>query len=213
MIVKLIVDGGEMKPGPAVAQQIGPLGINLGKVISDVNQATSGFKGTKVPVEINVNSKTKSYTIKVFTPPMSELIKKELGLDKGSGSPHNFKIGNLAFERLIEISKMKSSDLLAKDLKKSVKQAVGTCVSLGVLIDNKPAKEIEKDIDAGIYDKEIAQEITQPSSEKTQKLKEFFAVVKDKQEKEQKVLAEAKAAEEAAKIGRASCRERVCQYV
>ena len=87
MLVKLIVDGGDMKPGPAVAQQIGPAGINMGKVISDINQATLSFKGVKVPVEINVDAKTKSYSIKVFSPPVAELIKRELQVEKGSGSP------------------------------------------------------------------------------------------------------------------------------
>jgi len=204
MIVKLIVDGGDMKPGPAVAQQIGPLGINLGKVIADVNSVTSGFKGTKVPVEINVDGKTKSYTIKVFSPPVAELIKKELGLEKGSGTPHNVKVGNLPLERIIDIAKTKQSNLLAKNLKSAVKLIVGTCHSLGVLIDNKPAKDIEKDIDSGVYDQEIAKEITSPSPEKAKKLQEFFAEVKAKQEKEQKALAEAKAAEEAAKAAAAT---------
>ncbi len=202
--MKLIVDGGDMKPGPAVAQQIGPLGINMGKVIADVNTATSGFKGTKVPVEIDVDSKTKNYKIKVFTPPMSELIKKELGLEKGSGAAGAFKVGNIALERLIEIAKMKSSALLARDLKKSVKLAVGSCVSLGVLVDSKNAKEIEKDIDDGKYDKEINGEITAVSSEKAHKLKVHFAEVMARQEKEQKVLADAKAAEEAAKAAAAT---------
>lgn len=204
MIIKLIVDGGDMKPGPAVAQQIGPLGINMGKVIGDVNTATSGFKGTKVPIEIDVDSKTKNYKIKVFTPPMSELIKKELGLDKGSGAAGAFKVGNIALERLIEVAKMKSSGLLAKDLKRSVKLAVGTCVSLGVLVDNKLAKDIEKDIDAGVYDREIREEITAVTSEKAAKLKTHFAEVMARQEKEQKALAEAKAAEEAAKAAAAT---------
>src|SRR3989338_3832598 len=152
MIVKLIVDGGDMKPGPAVAQQIGPLGINLGKVISDVNTATMGFKGTKVPVEIDVDSKTKTYKIKVFSPPVAELIKKELGLEKGSGLAGAYQVGNIAFERIVDIAKTKQSNLLAKDLKSAVKLIAGTCVSLGVLIDNKLAKDIEKDIDSGVYD-------------------------------------------------------------
>ncbi len=199
MIVKLIVDGGDMKPGPAVAQQIGPLGINMGKVIADVNTATSGFKGTKVPVEIDVDPKTKAYKIRVFSPPTAELIKKELGLEKGSGAAGTYKVGNVAFERIVDLANTKRSNLLAKDLKSAIKLVVGTCVSLGVLIDNKPAKEIEKDIDAGVYDKEIKQELTQPSPEKVKQLKEFYTVVKDKQDKEQKALAEAKAAEEAAK--------------
>lgn len=199
MIIKLIVDGGDMKPGPAVAQQIGPLGINMGKVIADVNTATLGFKGTKVPVEVDVDPKTKGYTIRVFSPPTAELIKKELGLEKGSGAAGTYKVGNIAFERIVDLAKTKRSNLLAKDLRAAIKLVVGTCVSLGVLIDNKPAKEIEKDIDAGVYDKEIKQEITQPSAEKAKQLKEFYTTVKEKQDKEQKALAEAKAAEEAAK--------------
>ena len=84
-------------------------------------------------------------------------------------------------------------------MKSAVKLLVGTCVSLGVLIDSKSAKEIEKDIDAGTYDREIAEEIIQPSEEKIKELQAFFSVVKERQDKEQKALAEAKAAEEAAK--------------
>jgi len=204
MIVKLIVDGGDMKPGPAVAQQIGPLGINLGKVIADVNAATLGFKGTKVPVEIDVDTKTKNYRIKVFSPPVAELIKKELGLEKGSGSAGNYKVGNIALERIIDIAKTKHSNLLAKDLKSAVKLIVGTCVSLGILIDNKLAKDIEKDVDSGVYDKEIKNEITTVSEEKKKQLAEFYVTVKEKQDKEQKALAEAKAAEEAAKAAAAA---------
>ncbi len=204
MIVKLIVEGGDMKPGPAVAQQLGPLGINLGKVISDVNSSTSGFKGTKVPVEIDVDPKTKSYKIKVFSPPVAELIKKELGLEKGSGDAGKYKVGNIAIERIINLAKTKSSSLLAKNLKSAVKLIVGTCVSLGVLIDNKSAKEIEKDIDSGKYEKEILEEITSPSEEKIKQLKEFYSAVKEKQDKEQKAIAEAKAAEEAAKAAAAA---------
>src|SRR3989344_4584359 len=204
MIVKLIVDGGDMKPGPAVAQQIGPLGINLGKVIADVNAATLRFKGTKVPVEIDVDTKTKNYRIKVFSPPVAELIKKELGLEKGSGSAGNYKVGNIALERIIDIAKTKHSNLLAKDLKSAVKLIVGTCVSLGILIDNKLAKDIEKDVDSGVYDKEIKNEITTVSEEKKKQLAEFYVTVKEKQDKEQKALAEAKAAEEAAKAAAAA---------
>jgi large subunit ribosomal protein L11 len=198
MIVKLIVDGGDMKPGPAVAQQIGPLGINMGKVISDVNTATAGFKGTKVPVEIDVNTKTKTYKINVFSPPVAELIKKELGLEKGSGASGTVMVGNVSVEQLIGIAKTKQSSLLAKDLKSALKLVVGTCVSLGVLVDNKNGAQIEKDIDSGIYDKQIKGEITSPTPEKAKEIASFFAQVKDAQDRKAKAAAEAKAAEEAA---------------
>lgn len=199
MKVKLIVEGGSMKPGPAISQSLGPLGINLGKVISDVNSATSGFKGMNVPVEIDVDAKTKSFTVRVFSPSVAELLKKELGLEKGSGSPNSVKVANISFERILSLAKTKLPSLLAKNLRSAIKLIVGTCVSLGILIDNKEAKEIEKDIDSGVYDKEIKSEISEPSEEKKKTLAKFFTEVKAKQEKAAKVAEEAKAAEEAAK--------------
>ena len=198
MKVKLIVDGGSMKPGPAISQQLGPLGINIGKVISSVNDATKGFNGMKVPVEIDVNTKTKDFAIKVFSPPMSELIKKELALEKGSGKAKDTKVGNMAIERAIEIAKTKMPDLLAKDLKSAVKLVVGSCVSLGILVESKEAKEVSKEISEGKYDLEISQEKTVVSEEKKQQLASFFAGVKEVQEKAAKAAEEAaKAAEEA----------------
>lgn len=204
MQVKLIVDGGSMKPGPAVSQQLGPLGLNLGKIISDVNEATKGFAGMKVPVELDVDPKSKTYKVKVFSPPVAELIKKELGVESGSGEAGKYKVGNIAFERVVGIAKTKMPNLLAKDLKSAVKLIVGTCVSLGVLVDSKNAKEIENDIEAGVYDKEIKGEITEVSEEKKNKLAEFFTILKARQEKEKKAIEEAKAAEEAAKAAAAT---------
>lgn len=199
MKVKLIVEGGAMKPGPAVAQSLGPLGINLGKVISDVNSATLSFKGMNVPVEIDVDSKTKNYNIKVSSPSVAELLKKELGLEKGSGSPLKYKVGNISFERVLGIAKTKLPSLLAKDLKSAIKLVVGSCVSLGILIDSKEAKDIEKEIDSGKYNNEIQNEATMPSEQKKKELSEFFALRKAKQDKELKAAEEAKAAAEAAK--------------
>ena len=204
MKVKLIVEGGKMQPGPTVSQQLGPMGINLGKVISSVNDATKGFSGMKVPVEIDVNPKTKEFNVNVFSPPVAELIKKELGIDKGSGEPNKTKVGNIALERIIAIADTKMPDLLAKDLKSAVKLIVGSCVSLGVLIDNKEAKELEIEIDAGKYDKEIQGKIIEASEEKKAKLGKFFEVRKAKQEKDKKALEEAKAAEEAAAAAKAA---------
>lgn len=203
-VIKLIVDGGAMKPGPAVAQQLGPMGINLGKIISDINTATSGFRGIKVPVQIDVNAKTKQFTIKVFSPPVAELIKKELGAEKGSGEPHKVKIGNLAIEQVISVAKTKLPNMLARDLKRAVKLVIGSCVSLGVMVEDKSAKEAMKEIESGIYDKEIHSEKTEVSSEKKASLAKTFAIVKAKQEAEAKAAEAAKLAEEAAKVAAAA---------
>lgn len=202
--IKLIVDGGAMKPGPAIAQQIGPMGINMGKVIDDVNKATSGFKGTKVPVELNVDAKSRTYTIEVFSPPVAELVKKELKLEKAGGEAGKMFVGNISMEQIIGIAKTKHSNLLAKDLKSAVKLVVGTCVSMGVLVDNKRGAEIEKDIDAGVYNKEIKGEVIEPSEEKKKNLEIFWKDLSARQEKSKKALAEAQAAEEAAKAAAAA---------
>jgi len=204
MKIKLLVDGGKMAPGPAVAQQLGPMGINLGKVIADVNAATKSFSGTKVPVELDVDPKTKNYEISVSSPPTSELIKKELGLENGSGEPHKIKVGNISVESLIKIAKTKSSSLLAKNTKSALKLMVGTCVSLGVLIDNKDPAEVQEEIDSGHYDAEISEEKTEASPEKLEKLSKFFAVRKAKQEKDKKAEEEAAAAAEAEKTAAAT---------
>ncbi len=207
MKVKLIVEGGSMKPGPSVSQQLGPMGINLGKVISDANEATKGFSGIKVPIEIDVNPQTKEFTITVFSPPMSELIKKELKIEKGSGQPNKVRAGNLAFESAIGIAKTKLPDLLAKDTRAAVKLVIGSCVSLGVLIDNKDPKVVMEEVDSGKYDKEIKEEITTVSDDKKRDLDNFYTSLKAEQDKEQRALEEAKAAEETAKAEAAAAGE------
>ncbi len=198
MIIKLIVEGGEMKPGPAIAQKIGPLGMNMGKIIQDVNKATEGFKGIKVPVEIDVNPKTKTFKVEVFSPPTSELLKKELGLDKGTGEHKKKKVANASIEQIISVAKTKSPNMLEKNLKAAVKSIIGSCGTLGILIESKEYKEIEQDIDEGKFDKEINSEKTQTSPEKFKELNSFFKQIEQKQEEAKKQEEAEKAAAEAA---------------
>jgi len=183
MNIKLLVDGGSMKPGPALSQKLGPVGINLNQVITKVNEATKSFNGLKVPVELDVDASTKEFTVKVFSPPVSGLLKKELGVEKGSGLQKKFKIGNISIEQVIAIAKSKSPNLLCRDFKSAVKTVVGTCVSLGILIESKPAKEIEEEIDNGKYDKEIEKEITETPKDKKAELDEYFSKIKKEQDK------------------------------
>lgn len=204
MKIKLIVEGGAMKPGPAVAQQIGPLGINMGKVISDVNTATSGFKGMQVPVEVDVNTKTKAFTVQVFSPSVATLLKKEISVESASGTPKTVRVGNISIEQAIGIAKTKLPDMLAKNMKAAVKLVIGSCVSLGILVESKDPKQVEKDIDSGMYDKEIKAENTETPADKKKELDKFFADVKAAQEKAKKAAEEAAAAAEAAKVAAAA---------
>lgn len=203
MQIKLLVEGGSMAPGPSLSQKLGPAGINIGKVIQSVNDATKNFKGLKVPVELDINVSTKDFEVKVFSPPVSELIKKELGIDKGSGLHKKTKVANASIEQIISVAKTKLPNMLCKDLKSAVKTVVGTCVSLGILIENKPAVEIAKEIDEGKYDKEIKSEKTETPAEKKKQLQEYFSKIKSEQDKlakqEQAAKESAAAAEDKAK--------------
>jgi len=195
MNVKLLVDGGAMKPGPALSQKLGPAGIPINQVIEKINSATASFKGMQVPVEIEVDVGKKTFEIQVFSPPVSGLIKKEAGITKGSGMQDKSKAGNLSIEQVISVAKAKRENLLSRSLKSAVKTVVGSCVSLGILIENMDPVEIEKLIEEGKYDKEIKEEKVVTSSEKKAELEEFFNKLKTEQDK--KLKEETKQKEEA----------------
>jgi hypothetical protein len=104
------------------------------------------------------------------------------------------QVANASIEQIISVAKTKMQNLLCKDLKSAVKVVAGTCVSLGVLIENKSAKEIEKEIEAGKYDKEISQLKTETSPEKKKILSDYF---KEVQRKQELILKQEQAAKEA----------------
>lgn len=195
MQIKLLVDGGVMKPGPAVGQKLGPLGVNIGQVVQEVNKATASFKGIKVPVELDINPKTKSFTVQVFSPPTSELLKKELNLEKASGDHKKLKAGNASIEQIISIAKTKHQNLLDRDFKSAVKSVAGTAGSLGMLIENKEYKDIEREIEKGKFDSEINSKKTETSPEKRKRLDIFFKKLHKAQEE---AIAEEEAEKEAA---------------
>ncbi|NCN87111.1 50S ribosomal protein L11 [archaeon] len=196
MNVKLMVDGGAMKPGPAVSQKLGPAGVNINEVIAKVNEATKNFKGMQVPVEITVDSKAKTFEVEVFSPPISGLIKKEAGIQTGSGNQGKIKVANMSIEQIINVAQTKMPNLLCKDLKAAVKITVGSCASLGILVESKSAPEVETDIDSGMYDEQIKNCVTETPEEKRKELDQYFAGIKAKQDLILKQTAEA---EESAK--------------
>ena len=193
MNVKLLVDGGAMKPGPALSQKLGPAGIPINEVISQVNEATTSFKGMQVPVELEVDLGTKTFEIQVFSPPISGLLKKEAGVEKGSGLQSQVQAANLSIEQIISVAKQKMGNLLCKNLKSAVKITIGSCVSLGFLVENLPAVKVNQLVEEGKYDKEIEGEMIKTPEEKRKELDTYFAEIKVEQEK---ILKEHAAAEE-----------------
>jgi large subunit ribosomal protein L11 len=149
--LEVLVDGGKATPGPPLGPALGPMGVNVIQVVSAINEKTKAFMGMKVPVTLLVDSKTKAFEIKVGTPPVSALVLKEIGMEKGSGSPKSTKIGNLTVEQVQKIAEMKKDSMLGKDKKSRFKEVVGTCVSMGVTVDGKDAKQIIKEIEKGEY--------------------------------------------------------------
>ncbi|MEK6847690.1 MAG: 50S ribosomal protein L11 [Nanoarchaeota archaeon] len=197
MQIKLLIEGGDMQPGPALSQKLGPAGINIGQVIQKVNEATKNFKGMKVPVEVEIDS-AKNIEVIVFSPPVAELLKKELGIEKGSGLQKKTKMANASIEQIISVSKTKLPNLLSRTLKTAVKSVLGSCMTLGILVENKDPREVIRDIEAGKYDKEINEEITETPKEKKKSLEEFFSKILAEQEKIRQQEEAAKAAAEAA---------------
>jgi len=198
MIINLLVEGGEMKPGPVLSQKLGPVGIPMNQVIEEINKSTKDFKGMKVPVELDIDPNTKAISVQVFSPPTSELLKRELGIEKGTGDHKKKQVGNASIEQIISVAKTKMPNLLGKNMKAAVKTVVGSCVSLGVLVENKSPIEIETEIDKGKYDKEISEEKTETDSEKKKSLDAHFAEIKleqDKLMKQEEAAAAAAAAE------------------
>jgi len=154
-IVETLVVGGKATPGPPLGPALGPTGVNLGQVIQKINELTKQFEGLKVPVKVIVDKKTREFEIEVGTPPTPALILVELKKEKGSGNPKSETIGNISMEAVIRIAKAKLKDMNTIDLKSAVKTVTGTALSMGVTIENKSPKEIQKEIDDGVWDSVI----------------------------------------------------------
>ena len=107
-------------------------------------------------MKLVIDTKAKSYTIEIGTPPTSALILKELGSEKGSGDAGKTRVGNLTLAQAVRIANMKADAMQGRDLRARVLEVVGTCVSMGVTVDGKSPKEATADIRAGKYDKVIA---------------------------------------------------------
>ena len=153
--VEILIEGGKATPGPPLGPAIGPLGINMMQVVEQINEKTSDFDGMKVPVKVIVDVGTKAFEIEVGTPPTTALIKDELNIEKGSQDPGLDKVADLSIEQALKVARMKFSALLSNDYKMATKEVVGTCVSMGLTVEGKDPKIVQKEIDEGIYDDKL----------------------------------------------------------
>jgi len=150
--VDAMIDGGKATAGPPLGPVLGPLGVNVLQIVNKINEITKAYAGMKVPVKIIVDVEDKSFEVEVGTPTTSALIVKELGIEKGSGTPKATKVGDLAPEKIVKIAQMKWTNSYARTLKSAIKEVAGACVSMGVTIGTKDPKDFIKELDSGNYD-------------------------------------------------------------
>ncbi len=178
--IEILIEGGKATAAPPLGPALGPTGVNIGLVITEINKKTADLKGMQVPVKVSIDTVTKEFVIEVGTPPASALIKKEAGIEKGAGNPLAEKVADLLIEQIIKIAKIKESSLLGKELKQKVKEIVGTCQSMGILVEGMPAQDALKAIDAGKFD----QKIKSGRTELTEEEKKHLQVEKVRLQKE-----------------------------
>ena len=170
--VDVLIEGGKATAAPPLGPALGPLGVNIGQVVAEINKKTESFKGMQVPVKVTVDKDTRAFDITVGTPPASALIKKEAGIDKGASNPLTEKVADIKIVQIIKIAKMKEDALLGKDLKQKVKEIIGTCQAMGVLVEGVPAHTAIDQVNQGKFDKEIKEEKTELSEEEKKKMEE-----------------------------------------
>ena len=129
--VKVIAPAGKATPAPPAGPILGQAGLNIGEFIKQYNDATREMMGEMVPAEITVYE-DRSFTFVLKTPPVSSMILKMIGAEKGSGKPNTSKVGKLTKAQLKEIAEKKMVDLNATDVDAAMNIVAGTARSMGV---------------------------------------------------------------------------------
>lgn len=192
--VEALVEGGKASAAPPLGPALGPLGVNVGQVVLEINKKTTLFNGMQVPVKVSVDTATKEFSISIGTPPASALIKKEAGIEKGSSNPLMDKVADLRIEQIIKIAKMKDTQLLGKGLKAKINEIIGTCNSMGILVEGKPAVELISMINKGAFAEEIRSEKTELTAEELKELEaERKKLAEEIEKRRGEFLAKAKA--------------------
>jgi large subunit ribosomal protein L11 len=129
--IKIVANGGAATLTPAMGQVLGPAGINIGEFVKKFNEASKDMKGDMVPAVISVYE-DRSYDFVLKTPPVSSLILKAIGVEKGSGKPNLSKVGTLSKAQVKEIATRKLPDLNTDDVVVAEKIVAGSARSMGV---------------------------------------------------------------------------------
>ena len=130
-VVKLQLEAGKATPGPPVGSSLGPHGINIAGFTKEFNEKTANQMGYIIPVVITIYE-DRSFTFELKTPPAAILIKKAIGLDKGSAKPNKTKVGKITKEQIRKIAETKMPDLNADSIESAMSMIAGAARSMGV---------------------------------------------------------------------------------
>jgi large subunit ribosomal protein L11 len=133
--IKLQIPAGQANPSPPVGPALGQQGVNIMEFCKAFNAQTQSLeKGLPTPVVITVYS-DRSFTFILKTPPASVLIRKAIGIEKGSGAPNTNKVGRISRQQIEDVAKIKQPDLTAADLEAAVRTIAGSARSMGVDVE------------------------------------------------------------------------------
>ncbi len=155
IVVKALVTGGAASGGPPIGPAVGPTGINIKDVVDEINNQTMIFKGLTVPVRIECDPETKQFKIYIETPSTASLLLKEVGVEKGSSTCSEEKVGNLTFDQIQNVVKAKKDKFLEKTNKSCIKTVLGTALSVGLTVEGENPRIIQKRLDNGEYNDRI----------------------------------------------------------
>ena len=130
-VVKLQLEAGKATPGPPVGSSLGPHGINIAGFVKEFNDKTASQAGFVIPVVITIYE-DRSFTFELKTPPAAILIKKAIGLEKGSAKPNKQKVGKITKEQIRKIAEQKMPDLNAASIESAMSMIAGAARSMGV---------------------------------------------------------------------------------
>jgi len=133
-VIKLQIPAGKATPAPPVGPALGQHGVNIMAFCKEYNERTASQEGFIIPAEITVYA-DRSFSFVTKMPPVSDLIRRALGVEKGSGNPGNEKIGKLSKDKIYEIARSKVRDLNTADIDKAASIIAGTARSMGVEVE------------------------------------------------------------------------------
>jgi large subunit ribosomal protein L11 len=133
-VVRLQIPAGKANPAPPIGTALGPQGVNIMAFCKEYNERTASQVGMIIPAEITIYE-DRSFTFITKTPPVTDLLKKAAGVEKGAAAPNKTKVGSITRDKLREIAEIKMKDLNVINIEGAEKMVEGTARSMGITID------------------------------------------------------------------------------